>query len=262
MMRNCDNCGGKRWLAKVNRRTGEQEAHTVKIDDIQYSLMVYKCWRCGHVQHEERPFIPLPAREASILYLDVEVSLSQVYNYGLRVPSGYISPDNLVNEYYIICWAASYVGRDDLWHGCVTPAQARAWDDGKILVKLNRLMHSADVLAGHNIDRFDLPKLNTRFLLNGLEPVIGKKTLDTLKIARAKFRFESNRLDYISQRLGFGAKDDITSDDWRAIVRTGDKATLIKVDNYCRGDVMNGKKVLSSLMKYSGKKDHYGTKTW
>jgi hypothetical protein len=259
-MQNCENCGGKKWLAKINRKTGEQEYHRVKIDDaIEYNLMIYKCWRCGNVQHEVAPFIPSPARGASVLYLDTEVSKSQMYNYGLRVPSKYISPDNLVNEYYIICWAASYVGRDDVWHDCVTPSEAKKWTDAKILQKIQKLMKSADIIAGHNVDAYDMKRINTRLLLNGLEPVIGKKTMDTLKIARQKFAFESNRLDYIAQRLGLRPKDDITNEDWNNIVRTGDKATLQKVDKYCQGDVNEGKGVYVRLAKYSGKREDYGT---
>jgi DNA polymerase III epsilon subunit-like protein len=148
---------------------------------------------------------------------------------------------------------------DHVWHGCVSSKAARAWDDGQILAKLNRLMLSADIIAGHNVDAYDMKRCNTRFLKHGLEPVTGKRTFDTLKIARQKFAFESNRLDYISQELGFRPKDDITNDDWNRIVMTGDAATLKKVDTYCMGDVREGKKVLRSLMKYSGKKRDYGS---
>src|SRR5690349_20512302 len=118
-------------------------------------------------------------------------------------------------------------------------------------------MESADIIAGHNVDRYDVKRSNTRFLLNGLEPVVDKKTLDTLKIARSKFAFESNKLDYISQRLGFRGKDEIHNSDWLKIVTTGDEKTLAKVLRYNRGDVRNGKNVLEKLMKYSGKRSFY-----
>jgi uncharacterized protein YprB with RNaseH-like and TPR domain len=187
------------------------------------------------------------------------VSKSQIYNYGLRVPSGYINPDDLVKPAYIICWSASYVGSDVIWSDCVTKKEALKWDDKRILSRLQELMESADLLAGHNVDRFDLKKANARFLLNGIEPVVGKKTLDTLKIARSKFSFESNKLDYICQALGFRPKMDIRNEDWNRIVSTGDEKTLKKVQKYNKGDVKEGKRVLDVLMKYSGKKDYYGS---
>ena len=255
-MRNCDNCGGKKWIAKINKKTGLQEFHKTKYG----KLRVWKCWRCNHVQHEESPKATSYTNRigASILYLDIESSLSKVYNYGLRVPSKYISPDNLISEYFIICWSASYVGDDKVFSGCVTSSAAKRWDDGAILKNINALMHSADILAGHNIDAFDIKKLNTRFLFYGLEPVINKKTLDTLKIARQKFSFESNKLDWICQRLGLRGKDDITSHDWREVVETGNRETLSKILKYNQGDVINGKNLLVNLMRWSGKKEGYG----
>lgn len=94
--------------------------------------------------------------------------------------------------------------------------------------------------------------------MNGLEPVTGKKTLDTLKIARSKFAFESNKLDYISQKLGLRPKDDIRNKDWIEIVTTGNAKTLAKILKYNKGDVTSGKGVLERLMKYSGKRTDYG----
>lgn len=230
----------------------------------EYDLRVWRCFRCNNIQDEERPtFIAREHRKgANILYFDLEVSKSKFYSYGARVPSTYLNIDDLIQEYYIIAWSASYVGQDKIYSGCVTPEQARMWNDAEILKPLRELMESADILAGHNVDRYDIKRINTRLLVNGMEPVIGKKTYDTLKIARSKFSFESNKLDYISQRLGFRPKDDIRNSDWLKIVNTGDEATLKKVSKYCRGDVRNGKGILQRLMKYSGTKKWYGSITF
>jgi hypothetical protein len=260
-VQNCEVCTGKKWFSHIDKKTGLQRKHHIKTSDgVEYDLRIWKCWRCGHVQEEVAPFIPLKYRtSANILYIDLEVSKSQIYNYGLRVPSGYINPDDLVKPCYIICWAASYVGSDVIWSDCVNSKEARKWDDKRILSRLQELMDSADIIAGHNVDRFDLKKSNARFLLNGIEPVTGKKTLDTLKIARSKFAFESNKLDYIAQALGFRPKMDIRNDDWNRIVATGDEKTLKKVQRYNKGDVREGKRVLDVLMKYSGKRDTWGS---
>lgn len=262
-MQNCNECGGKRWYAKLNRKTGLQETHVIKYEDKSYTLRVWRCFRCGHVQNDEVPYI-LPGifrTGASILYIDLEVSKTMLYNYGLRVPSKYINPDNIVHEYYIICWSASYMHDDKIWSDCVTKEEAQDWTDKNRMSHLRDLMASADIIAGHNVDAYDIKRANTKFLLAGLEPVIGKPTFDTLKIARTKFAFESNKLDYISKKLGLRPKDDITDDDWQKIVRTGDKKTLQKVNKYCQGDVREGKRVLEKLMKYSGKKRYWGSIT-
>jgi hypothetical protein len=262
-MQNCEQCGGKRWLAHIDKKTGLQRKHHITTTDgVEFDLRIWKCWRCGNIQEEVTPFVPIPKRaKANILYIDLEVSKSLYFNYGSRVPSQYLNTDDLFRPRYIICWAASYVGSSTVWSECVTPDEARQWSDARILPRLQELMASADLIAGHNVDKFDLKHSNARFLLNDLEPVTDKKTLDTLKIARAKFAFESNKLDYVSQILGFRPKDDVRNSDWLKIVTTGDERTLKKVNKYCRGDVTNGKNVLEKLMTYSGKRDYYGTVT-
>jgi hypothetical protein len=263
-MQNCEVCTGKKWFAHIDKKTGLQRKHHIRTaDGVEYDLRIWKCWRCGHIQEDVMPFVPLEYRTtANILYFDLEISKSLYFNYGARVPSGYMNTDDLFRERYIICWSASYVGSDKVWSDSVTQKEARKWDDKRILSQLHDLMESADILAGHNIDRFDVRHANARFLLNGLEPVTGKKTLDTLKIARSKFFFESNKLDYISQKLGFQSKDHIDNHDWLQIVTTGNQKTLDKVLRYNKKDVKIGKSVLEKLMKYSGKKSHYGAKTF
>lgn len=260
-MQNCEKCFGKKWFSHLDKNTGLQRKHHIKTSDgIEYDLRIWKCWRCGHIQEEVAPFLPREYRtNANILYFDLEISKSLYFNYGARVPSGFMNTDDLYRERYIICWSASYVGSNTIWSDCVTTKEARNWDDKRILGRLQELMDSADILAGHNVDKFDVKHANTRFLLNKIEPVVHKKTLDTLKIARGKFAFESNKLDFISQRLGLRPKDDIRNSDWIKIVTTGDEATLKKVNRYCKGDVRSGKGVLERLMKYSGKKKNYGS---
>lgn len=259
-MQNCDECGGKRWFSHIDKKTGLQRIHHIKIGDFEYDLRVWKCWRCGHIQDEVTPFVPMQYRtNANILYFDLEVSKSQFFSYGAKVPSKFLNIEDLTREYYIICWSASYVGSSKIWSDCVTKEEALNWDDKRILKQLNELIQSADIIAGHNVDAYDKKRVNTRFLLNGYEPQTEKKTIDTLKIARSKFAFESNKLDYISQRLGLRPKDDIRNSDWLKIVTVGDEPTLKKVNKYCRGDVENGKGILKKLMKYSGKKSTYGS---
>lgn len=263
-MQNCEVCGGKKWFSHVDKKTGLQRKHHITTaDGVEYDLRIWKCWRCGNIQEDVMPFIPLEYRTtANILYIDIEVSKSLYFSYGARVPSTYLNTDDLFRERYIISWAASYVGSDTVWSDCVTKKEALKWSDARILPRLLELMQSADILAGHNYDRFDHKHINARLLLNGLEPVTDKKTLDTLKIARSKFSFESNKLDFISQRLGFRPKDDIRNSDWLKVVTTGDEKTLKKILKYNKGDVRNGKSVLERLMKYSGKRSYYGSNTF
>ena len=172
-MQNCEVCTGKKWFSHLDKKTGLQRKHHITLaDGTSYDLRIWRCWRCGHIQSETAPFVPLEYRTtANILYLDLEISKSLYFNYGAKVPNKYLNNDDLYRERYIISWAASYVGNDKVWSECVTTEEALNWDDKRILSRLNELMESADILAGHNLDAFDIKHANARFLLNGLEPV-------------------------------------------------------------------------------------------
>jgi hypothetical protein len=253
-MQNCPDCYGKKWFAKISPKTGLQ----LKNRD---GKLLWRCWRCGRVQVEPTvsPQAVSVRTDANILYFDLEVAKSIYYTYGHKVPSKYLRADDLAQRYFIICWSASYVGNDKVWHQRVTPQDARIGNDSKILEKLRDLMNSADIWAGHNVDNFDVKRMNTRLLLNKIELPTDKKTHDTLKIARKKFFFDGgNGLDNISKQLGLRGKDNINNEDWLRIVKTGDSETLKKVDAYCQGDVTQGKTILEKLMKYSGKRKDYG----
>jgi hypothetical protein len=251
-MQNCEFCYGKRWYAKLDKRG-------VQMVDAD-GRRLWRCFRCGTVDAERaKPIPPIHIRTgANILYIDLEVSFSLTYNYGLKVPSKYISPDNLLKPYYIIGWAASYMHEKTIYHDAVTPGDALAWSDAKILPRLFELMQSADIIAGHNVDNYDMKRANTRFFLNGLGAVAGKKTLDTLKIARQKFGFESNRLDDICKTLGLRGKDNVTHADWLAVME-GNEKTINKISRYNVTDVRSGKEVLRRLQAYAGKKSYYGS---
>lgn len=247
----CENCLRRHWRAKIDRKTGLQVKH-------RNGNLIYVCISCGNVQEEEQTFLGQDKKiKANILYIDIETSKSLYYNYGQKVPSKYLNIDDLVHEWYMISWAASYVDNDNVWSKIVTPKQAKEWDDSKLVEKLHGLMSSAEIIAGHNIDGFDIKKCNTRFQAHGLPPIVGKKTIDTLKVARKVYAFESNKLDYISQWLKIDGKDHIDNSDWLKAM-AGHRNTLRKIHKYNRNDVINGKAVLMELMPAANKKPEYG----
>lgn len=79
-------------------------------------------------------------------------------------------------------------------------------NDRELLVELWKVFDEADVIVGHNSDKFDIRKAYARFLVHGLAPPSPYKTVDTLKLARKHFKFDSNRLDDLGRYLGVGRK--------------------------------------------------------
>lgn len=193
--------------------------------------------------------MPIPKR----LFFDIETSP----NVGLFWTAGYklnISHDNIIKERAIICIAYKWAGEDDVH--CLT------WDknqnDKKILQDFVKVANEADELVGHNGDRFDLPWIRTRCLYHRLPIFPTYSTLDTLKNARSKFKFNSNKLDYIAKFLGIGEKIHTGYDLWKKIVINKDKQALDDMVLYCKHDVVLLEKVYNELSPYIPAKVHHG----
>lgn len=111
----------------------------------------------------------------------------------------------------------------------------------------------------HNCDRFDLKWLKTRCLYHRIPMYPNYTTLDTLKMAKGQFLFNSNKLDYIAKFLGFGGKMETGGFDlWKAIVLDNCKESLNKMVAYCQKDVVLLERVYQELRTYAPHKFHYG----
>lgn len=187
------------------------------------------------------------------LFFDIETSP----NIGLFWTAGYkqtISYDNIIKERAIICIAYKWAGEKNIHY--------LTWDnnqnDKKMLQEFIKIANEADELIAHNGDRFDLPWIRTRCLYHRLPMFPNYTTLDTLKSARSKFRFNSNRLDYIAKFLGVGQKINTSFNLWKEIVLEKNKKSLGEMVKYCKGDVETLEKIYNEISPYITAKTHHG----
>jgi uncharacterized protein YprB with RNaseH-like and TPR domain len=133
------------------------------------------------------------------LYLDIETTPMQVYTWGLWDQN--ISIDQIIKSTEMLCFGAR-------WGGTKKVIFKSVHHDGKVamLEELHRLMDEADVLVGWNSAAFDHKHINREFIENGLMPPSPVKDLDLMSVVKANFQFPSNKLDYVAQKLGVGAK--------------------------------------------------------
>ena len=139
--------------------------------------------------------------EPRILIYDIENAPLLAYSWGPMYDANLL---DIVEETYLLSYAHK-------WHGQDGPVQfdrkaQRKGDDKALVKKLWKLFDEADVVVAHNGDRFDQPKANTRFLKHGLGMPSPYIEIDTLKLARQKFKFTSNKLNEICKFLGIGEK--------------------------------------------------------
>jgi hypothetical protein len=101
-----------------------------------------------------------------------------------------------------------------------------------------KVLNDADVVVGHNVDKFDNRKLRAKFVQYRLPPPRPYKTIDTLKIARKHFAFSSNKLADLGQTLGVGEKLKTGGLDLWFACMAGDRAAWRKMVAYNKRDVV------------------------
>jgi DNA polymerase elongation subunit (family B) len=75
-----------------------------------------------------------------------------------------------------------------------------------MLRHIHALLEEADAVVHYNGEKFDIPTLNKEFVLSKMTPPSTYRQIDLYKTVRSQFRFTSNKLDYVAQRLGLGGK--------------------------------------------------------
>lgn len=75
-------------------------------------------------------------------------------------------------------------------------------------------MDEADIVIAHFGDRFDIPTLNARAILNDLPPYNTVRSIDTKKVASSTFKFPSNKLDALAKYFGIPGKIDTEFQLW------------------------------------------------
>jgi DNA polymerase elongation subunit (family B) len=174
---------------------------------------------------------------AKILYYDIETAPNLSYVWG-HFEQNVIDHER---EWYMLCVSYRWEG-DKKARVCslVDFSEAYAKDpenDYHVVKKLWDLIDEADIVVAHNGDRFDMRKANARFVWHGLGPTSPVKQIDTLKVARRYFMFNSNKLDSLGQHLGLGRKVSTGGfETWAGCMR-GDNKSWNLMAKYAKQDV-------------------------
>lgn len=174
-----------------------------------------------------------------ILHLDIETAPILAWVWSLFKPL--IAIGQIEQDWHILCWAAKWHGKKKiyksaLWHYPIIYKTNRL-DESAVLHHLWNLLNEADIVVAHNGDRFDVAKVNAKFFEYGFTPPSPFKTVDTLKVARANFKFSANRLDYIAQLKGVGSKLKTDFDLWLDVM-AGIKKQCKRMMDYNVQDVV------------------------
>ena len=124
-------------------------------------------------------------------------------------------------------------------------------DDKALCGVLHDLLDRADLVCAHNGQAFDVKKIQSRLIVNGFNKPSPFRVIDTLKIARSAFKFDSNKLDNIGRYLREGRKIPNTGAAlWRGCV-DGDAKSWATMARYCRQDVALLERVYHRLKSWA-----------
>jgi hypothetical protein len=134
-----------------------------------------------------------------ILMLDLETSPMTAHTWGLWKQD--ISLKQILASTEVLCFGARWYGKKQVIFKSVHHHGKQA-----MLEEIHRLMGEADAVVGWNSAAFDIKHLKREFLEAGMLPPSPAKDIDLMKVVKSQFRFPSNKLDYVAQRLGVGSK--------------------------------------------------------
>ena len=184
-----------------------------------------------------------------ILLFDIETTPLIGYTWG-------VYEQNLIRiiQYsYILCVSYKWFGKKSV-HNVALPDfdlyDKDPKDDSELVKVLHGLFNEADIVIAHNGDRFDQRVSNARFIENGLLPPEPYATVDTLKVARSKFKFASNKLNDLGVFLELGEKEKHAGfDTWEGCM-SGDEKAWKTMKKYNNQDVLLLEQVYLKLLPW------------
>lgn len=189
-----------------------------------------------------------------ILSIDIETSPVVAHTWGLFKQTVAIS--QIIEHPRTICFAAKFMGErkthfySEFEHGPDVMFHAA-----------HALLDESDVVMHYNGDGFDLPRLNSEFLIAGLGPPAPYQSIDLLKVMRKNFGFPSNKLAYITERLGLEGKVKHEGHSLWLRCLAGDPKAWAIMKRYNRQDVKLLEDLYEKLRPWIKNHPHYGLYT-
>jgi hypothetical protein len=182
-----------------------------------------------------KPFKEEINTSARILIIDIETApirakVWDIWNQNINL-------EQIDNDWFILTWSAKWLFEKKVYSARLTGKEAIQQKDKRILRGIWELLNQADVVVAHNGDRFDIPRLNTRFIINQLSPPLPYQSIDTLKTIKRQFAFTSNKLDFVNKVLSLERKQKHEGFSMWSKCYIGDDAALKMMEKYNIKDV-------------------------
>jgi hypothetical protein len=171
-------------------------------------------------------------KKPKVLVYDIETSPNLAYVWG-KYDQDVIDYEK---EWQLLSVAWKWLGEKKAYVKSVK--DAKELSDKALCKRLWELFDKADVIVAHNGDQFDQKKVRSRFLFWGFPPPKPFVSVDTRKVARKYFKFNSNKLDDLGAHLGLGRKIRHPGFAmWKGCM-AGDTKSFRQMEKYNKQDVI------------------------
>jgi DNA polymerase elongation subunit (family B) len=227
-------------ISKNYKERFRKEGWTRSPDSIKNAINVY----CQHVT------LDLPR----VLFLDIETKPAKAFVW--QQFENDVPLEMLIEDGAILSFCAKWAGEPEskVIYMDQRGKEKNLMNDKKLMQALWKLLDEADIVVAHNGNRFDIPKINARFIAHGLGAPSVYKKIDTLTLARSNFSFFSNKLQHLSGMFAKKHKKDSHKDFpgfalWDQCMK-GNKKAWESMKKYNIIDVLALEEVFLELSKY------------
>jgi DNA polymerase elongation subunit (family B) len=186
-----------------------------------------------------------------VLVIDIENSPNLAHVWSLW--NNNVSLAQLQQAGQVISFAAKWLGEKQVIF-------KSDFHDGHeaMVAEAYRLINEADAVVGYNSQGFDMKHLNREFLEAGFPPPLPYKNIDLLHAVKKAFKFPSNKLDYVVQKLGIGAKTAHTGHVLWVKCMAGDAKAWALMKKYNIQDIKVTEKLYYRILPWIEKHPHVG----
>jgi hypothetical protein len=190
-------------------------------------------------------------RKPRVLVLDIETSPHVIDAWALRDVNAGLNQVREVSR--VLCVATKWMDEKRV-------RVFSEWEHGhaEMIAHVWEMLDRADILVTYNGPAFDEKHLNREFLLAGLAPPAPWRSVDLLRVARARFRFASNKLDHVAQQLGLGSKLAHEGHALWSAVLAGDVKARARMVRYAGQDVKLTEALYLRLLPWISQHPHRG----
>lgn len=190
-------------------------------------------------------------KQPKVLFIDIESAPITGYVWNIWEQS--LALNQIKTDWHLLSWSAKWFGQSKLLYQDQRKAK-RVEDDSSLLKGVWKLLDEADIVVGQNSRKFDIKKLNARFIINGMQPPSSYKQIDTLVLARKHFGFTSNKLEYLSDKLCIKHKKLKHAkfsgfELWKECL-AGNQAAWKEMERYNKADVLALEEVYTRLIPW------------